>query len=59
MAALFGLLALAHGLTIWLFAGVLFFSGFYFRPRGRAAIIMLGVFLLIYGPWLVRNERVW
>jgi 4-amino-4-deoxy-L-arabinose transferase-like glycosyltransferase len=58
VAALFGLLALAHGLTIWLFAGVLFFTVFYFRPRGRAAAIMLGVFLLIYGPWLVRNERV-
>ena len=58
VAALFGLLALTHGLTIWLFGGVLFFSIFYFRPRGRAAAIMLGVFLLFYGPWLIRNERV-
>jgi hypothetical protein len=58
VAALFGLLALAHGLTIWLFVGALFFSVFYFRPRGRDAAIMLGVFLLFYGPWLVRNQRV-
>ena len=57
-ASLFGLLALAHGLTIWLFVGALIFSGFYFRPRGRDAAIMLGVFLLFYGPWMIRNERV-
>ena len=56
--ALFGLLALAHGLTIWMFAGVLFFSAFYFRPRGRDAAIMAAVFLLFYGPWMFRNYQV-
>ncbi len=56
--ALFGLLALAHGLTIWMFAGVLFFSVFYFRPRGRDAAIMAAVFLLFYGPWMFRNYQV-
>lgn len=58
VGAAFGLLALAHGLTIWMFVGALFFSVFYFRPRGRDAAIMLGVFLLFYGPWLIRNYRV-
>lgn len=58
VAAFFGLLALAHALTIWLFVGALFFTFFHFRPRGRDAAIMLGVFLLFYGPWLVRNQLV-
>jgi hypothetical protein len=57
-AAIFGLLALGHALTIWIFAGVLFFAVFFFRPRGRDAAIMLGVFLLFYGPWMIRNYQV-
>ena len=57
-AALFGLLALTHALTIWIFAGALLFSLFFFRPRGRAAAIMAGVFLLFYGPWMIRNYQV-
>ena len=57
-AAFFGLLALAHALTIWMFAGALLFSGFFFRPRIRTVAIMAGVFLLFYGPWMVRNYRV-
>jgi hypothetical protein len=57
-AALFGLLGLTHGITIWLFAGALFFSFFYFRPRGRDVAIMAVVFLLIYSPWLMRNAHV-
>jgi hypothetical protein len=57
-ASLFGLLALAHGLTIWLFVGALLFSAFYFRPRGRDAAIMLAVFMVFYGPWMIRNDRV-
>ena len=54
----FGLLALTHGITIWIFAGVLFFSLFFFRPIGVHAAVMLAVFLLCYSPWLVRNQRV-
>ena len=57
-AALFGLMALAHGLTIWIFVGVLFFCFFYFRPRGRDVAIMAGIFLLFYVPWMVRNYQV-
>ena len=51
----FGFLALSHALTIWMFAGALVFSLFFFRPRGWAAVIVLGAFLLIYTPWLARN----
>jgi hypothetical protein len=51
----FGLLALTHGLTIWMFAAALIFCVFYFRPRGWAAAIVLATFAIIYTPWLVRN----
>lgn len=57
-AVIFGLLALGHALTIWIFVGVLFFGAFYFRPRGRDVAIMAGVFLLIYAPWMWRNYEV-
>ncbi len=56
--ALFGLLALAHGLTMWIFAGALIFSALYFRPYGRQAGVMLAVFMVFYGPWLIRNQMV-
>jgi hypothetical protein len=51
----FGLLALSHALTIWMFVAALVFSFFFFRPRGWAAVIILGMFMLLYTPWLVRN----
>ena len=54
----FGLLALTHALTIWIFLAALVFSVLYFRPRGWAAIIMLAAFVIIYTPWLVRNYMV-
>ncbi|MGB8352390.1 MAG: glycosyltransferase family 39 protein [Chthoniobacteraceae bacterium] len=55
---LFGLLALAHNLTIWIFVGMLIFSLIYFTPRYKGTLIMLAVFLLVFSPWLVRNYRV-
>lgn len=51
----FGLLALTHALTIWMFMAALIFCVFYFRPRGWAAVIVLAVFAIIYTPWLMRN----
>jgi len=54
----FGLLALTHALTIWIFAGALVFCVFFFRPRGWAAVIMLAAFTIIYTPWLIRNYLV-
>ncbi len=51
----FGLLALTHALTIWMFGPALIFIAFFFRPRRKAVTIVLGTFLIIYTPWLVRN----
>jgi hypothetical protein len=51
----FGLLALTHGLTIWIFIPVLIVSAFFFRPRGWAAALALSAFLVLYVPWLIRN----
>ena len=56
--ALFGLLALTHGLTVWIFAGALIYVALLFRPIGRAALLMLFVFTLVYSPWMVRNYNV-
>jgi hypothetical protein len=57
-SAIFGLLALTHGITIWMFAGALLFAVFFFRPMGRDAAIMAGIFLVIYLPWMWRNYAV-
>ena len=54
----FGLLALSHALTIWIFVGALLYSVFFFRPRGWAAFIMLVPFVVLYTPWLLRNYLV-
>jgi hypothetical protein len=54
----FGLLALSHALTIWMFVAALIFCVFFFPPRGRTAAMMLAVFTIIYLPWLVRNYAV-
>lgn len=57
-AALFGLLALTHAITIWIFVGALIFCVFYFRPLGRDFAVMAVIFLVFYGPWMVRNQQV-
>ena len=44
----FGFLALTHALTIWIFVAALIFCIFFFRPRGWAAVIILGTFVIIY-----------
>jgi hypothetical protein len=51
----FGLLALTHALTIWMFIPALIFCVFYFRPCGWAAVIVLAAFIIIYTPLLLRN----
>ena len=58
VAFLFGLLTLTHGLAFWPFVGAFLFSIFHFTPRWKTAVVMGGVFLLVCGPWLVRNTRV-
>lgn len=95
----FGLLALAHGLTLWIFVGAMVFALIYFPPLAKekegekpniirnillsplrviqailaamrfpevvqrlvlrpAPFLMGAIVLLMYLPWMVRNERV-
>lgn len=54
----FGLLALAHSLTIWIFAGTLLFTLLYFPKRLMHAGLSVLVLVLLYSPWLLRNQKV-
>jgi 4-amino-4-deoxy-L-arabinose transferase-like glycosyltransferase len=51
----FGLLALTHALTLWIFLGAVIFSAFFFQPRGWSALIMLGIAAIVHLPWLIRT----
>lgn len=53
----FGLMALSHWLTCWLFFGYLFFAFFFFRPRALPLVSIL-TFALALTPWIVRNVAV-
>ena len=55
LGATFGLLALSHALTFWIFLGLVIFAGFFFRPRGWSAAILLGSWAILYVPWLIRT----
>jgi len=57
-AVLFGLMALAHPLTIWIFLGAVIYCVLAFRPRWRTGVVMLGLFLVLQAPWWVRNQQV-
>jgi len=54
---IFGLLALTHAITLWIFLAALIFCLIYFRPPLRVALILIGAVVLLYTPWLVRNYR--
>ena len=54
----FALLTLSHGVTVWLFVGLLAFAGVYFRRRPAAVFMMLAAFALVCTPWLMRNVHV-
>lgn len=54
----FGVLALAHALTIWVFCGAIVFSLIYFPKRALHISLMIGAFMLVYAPWMVRNFEV-
>jgi len=54
---MFGLLALAHWMTLWIFFGYILFAVSYFKPRGLAAIfVTLTVAIFIAGP-LIFNAK--
>lgn len=55
---LFGLLALTHGITAWIFGGFLVFAVLYFPPRWKSALLMSAIFLAVYSPWMYREYRV-
>ncbi len=57
-AGFFGLLALTHWLTMWLFFGLLLFSAFYFRPKGVMSIMLFSIFAVIVAAWGYRNLQV-
>jgi Dolichyl-phosphate-mannose-protein mannosyltransferase len=54
----FGLLALTHALTIWIFLPALAFSILFFPRRGLTVAVLLGAFAIVYLPWLIRNYAV-
>jgi 4-amino-4-deoxy-L-arabinose transferase-like glycosyltransferase len=54
----FGLLALTHALTIWIFVAFLTCSIFLFAPRWWLAAIILGAFAIVYFPWLIRTYAI-
>ena len=51
----FGLLALTHALTLWIFIGALIFAAFFFRPRGWSVLVMVAAWAIVYLPWLIRT----
>lgn len=58
LGAVFGLLALAHGITIFIFAAALLCVAILLRPIGRDAGVMLLVCATVVVPWLIRNHIV-
>jgi len=54
----FGLLALAHPLTAFIFGGALIYTAIAFSPKGRDAAIMLLAFFACLSPWLIRNANI-
>ncbi len=57
LGVLFGLLALTHALTIWLLPGCLF-RHLLLQAPVSPAILVLGFFLVVYAPWMLRNQMV-
>lgn len=54
----FGLLALTHALTLWIFVAALIFCALHFRPRIWTAVLVLVPVVVLYTPWLLRNYLV-
>jgi hypothetical protein len=53
----FGLLGLAHWLTLWMFFGLLAFVAIYFSRRLVLMAVLLGIFGLITGVWGYLNYQ--
>lgn len=57
VAVCFGLLALAHPITVFLFLGLLVHVAFNFKPLGRDAALMLVLALGMNLPWMMRTHN--
>jgi hypothetical protein len=57
-ALVFGLLTLAHWAALWIFLGWVIFATLQFPRKGLATLIALVGFLLLVGPWLLRNHDI-
>lgn len=57
-AVFFGLLALSHWITVWIFFGVILYVLIVFRPRGVAALLVTLTFLAVISPALYHNYQV-
>ncbi|MDC1448424.1 PQQ-binding-like beta-propeller repeat protein, partial [bacterium] len=57
-AVFFALLALAHWLSIWITIGFVIYAAFFFRPKGVAALAVLGI-LLLFSLYFVGKNLEW
>lgn len=51
----FGLLALTHWLTLWIFLGAVVFTALFFKARGRSTFAFMGAVLAVTALWGMRN----
>ena len=59
LAAIFlALLALAHWLTLWITIGFVLYAAFFFRPKGAAALSVIGV-ILVFSLYFVGKNLEW
>jgi len=59
LAAVFlALLALAHWLTLWITIGFVIYAAFFFRPKGAAALSVIGV-ILVFSLYFVGKNLEW
>jgi len=57
-AVFFGLLALSHWITVWIFFGVVVYVLIVFRSRGVATLLMALTFLAVISPALYHNYQI-
>ena len=57
-AIFFALLALSHWLSIWISVGFVLYAAFFFRPKGVAALAVLGI-LLLFSLYFVGKNLEW
>ena len=54
----FGLMALAHPLTLFIAVGAFAFVAMSYRPYGLKGLLVLGLTVLLLTPWFLQNSRV-